>query len=88
MIEKWRGLRAIFVDVVPANTGMTMTLLQSTNDRSSHAMFPSGVPRMLRNAPLSRRGALLIRGPQLPWVPALRRTAEGALHRVRDTNLR
>jgi len=33
---------------------------------------------MLRNAPLLRRGALLIRGPWpqgRKWVPALRRTA-------------
>ncbi len=32
-----------------------------------------GVPRMLRSAPLLRRGALLIRGPHAPWVPAQRR---------------
>src|SRR6266404_2398780 len=38
-----------------------------------------------------RRGALLIRGPSCrmeTWVPALRRTAEEALHRIRDTRLR
>jgi hypothetical protein len=43
---------------------------------------------MLRSAPRRRRGALLIRGPSRhsqAWVPALRRTAEEALHRVRDT---
>ena len=47
------------------------------------------VPRMLRSAPLLRRGALLIRGPHVrghAWVPALRRTAR-ALRRVRDTGL-
>jgi len=32
-----------------------------------------------------RRGALLIRGPWRWWVPGLRRTAEEALRRVRDT---
>src|ERR1700694_4849417 len=45
---------------------------------------------MLRGAPRLRRGALLIRGPQSTlhaWVPALRRTAEEALHRVRDTRV-
>src|SRR3979490_573620 len=46
------------------------------------------VPRMLRNAPLLRRGALLIRGlwDVHRWVPALRSSAK-ALHRVRDTYL-
>ena len=44
------------------------------------------VPRMQRSAPRLRRGALLIRGPSsLELVPALRSTAEEALHRVRDT---
>ena len=37
------------------------------------------VPRMLRNAPRKRRGALLIRGPtfhqQTKWVPASREAA-------------
>src|SRR5438445_711822 len=39
---------------------------------------------MLRSAPHLRRGALLIRGPSCAelWVPALRCTAEEALHRV------
>src|SRR5882724_303095 len=43
---------------------------------------------MLRCAPRLRRDALLIRGPgstMKVWVPALRRTAEVARHRVRDT---
>jgi hypothetical protein len=42
------------------------------------------VARMLCSAPRLRRDALLIRGPPA-WVPALRRTAEEALRRVRDT---
>jgi hypothetical protein len=36
------------------------------------------VPRMLRSAPLLRRGALLIRGP---WVPALRSSVKNAAPR-------
>jgi hypothetical protein len=43
---------------------------------------------MLRSPPRLRRGALLIRGSILLYgtmVPALRRTAEEALHRARDT---
>jgi hypothetical protein len=39
---------------------------------------------MLCSAPRLRRDALLIRGLSA-WVPALRRTAEEALRRVRDT---
>ena len=42
---------------------------------------------MLRSTARTRRGALLIRGPSVvleAWVPALRCTAEEALHRVRD----
>ena len=35
------------------------------------------MPRMLRNAPLPRRVALLSRGPWQAWVPALRFTAKG-----------
>jgi len=41
---------------------------------------------MLCSAPPLRRDALLIRGPP-EWVPALRRTAEEALRRVRDTRV-
>src|SRR5437867_10985132 len=50
------------------------------------AMKRPDMPRMLRSAPHLRRGALLTRGPFLfncGWVPAPRRTAEEALHRVR-----
>jgi uncharacterized protein (DUF983 family) len=44
------------------------------------------VPRMLRNAPRFRRGALLIRGPpSRGLVLALRSSTEEVLHRVRDT---
>ena len=43
------------------------------------------VPRMLRNAPRLRRGALLIRGPWVryaaAWVPALQCSAKGAAPR-------
>ena len=46
------------------------------------------VPRTQRSAPPLWRGALQSRGPGegKSWVPALRCTAEEALHRVRDTN--
>src|ERR1700761_5627715 len=56
------------------------------------ACHKDGVPRMLRSAPRLRRGALLIRGPQIEvvpaaWVPALRsatscRSASGTRERT------
>src|SRR6266404_3662145 len=68
-----------------------MRLLGRDDGLMELACRRNGVPRMLRSAPRLRRGALLVRGPSCrmeTWVPALRRTAEEALHRIRDTRLR
>jgi hypothetical protein len=43
------------------------------------------VLRMLRSAPLLRRGALLIRGPCSETGPGSAAHRQGARHRVRDT---
>jgi hypothetical protein len=68
--------------------GNTLHRVRDTQAVTEGKKLRPCVPRMLRSAPRLRRGALLIRGPSFARgvVPALRRIAKEALHRVRDTS--